>query len=126
MAGGMLVILGTWLPWFTLYAGLHPLRGIAGLNGRLLAAAGLLAAAFSVMMLTNPRPAWRWALGALGLVTTLFSTWILAGVPATYRTMQENPLLVAQTGPGLWVVLCGALLVMAGAITSSSGARGAP
>jgi len=42
--------------------------------------------------------------GAFGVVASLslflthFTAWILAGVPATYRAMQENPLLVAQTG----------------------------
>lgn len=115
IAGGTLVIVGSWLPWFTLYAGLHPLRGITGLNGQLLAAGGLLAAVASVMLLTKPRRSLHWLLGSLGLCLTLFTAWILAGVPATYRAMQENPLLVAQLGPGLWVVLGGTLLIAAGA-----------
>jgi hypothetical protein len=115
MAGGTLVIVGSWLPWFTLYAGLHPLRGITGLNGQLLAAGGLLAAVVSVMLLTKPRRSLHWLLGSLSLCLTLFTAWILAGVPATYRAMQENPLLVAQLGPGLWVVLGGTLLIAAGA-----------
>lgn len=63
--------------------------------------------------------------GAFGVVASLslflthFTAWILAGVPATYRAMQENPLLVAQTGPGLWVVLGGALLVVTSAVISA-------
>lgn len=114
IAGGTLVIVGSWLPWFTLYAGLHPLRGITGLNGQLLAAGGLLAAVASVMLLTKPRRSLHWLLGSLGLCLTLFTAWILAGVPATYRAMQENPLLVAQLGPGLWAVLGGTLLITAG------------
>lgn len=119
IAGGTLVVVGSWLPWFTLYAGLHPLRGITGLNGQLLAAGGLLAAVVSVMLLTKPRRTLHWLLGGLGLCLALFTAWILAGVPATYRAMQENPLLVAQTGPGLWVVLGGALLVVTSAVISA-------
>ncbi len=115
IAGGTLVIVGSWLPWFTLYAGLHPLRGITGLNGKLLAASGLLAAFVGLLLLMKPRRALHWLLCSLGLCLTLFTAWILAGVPATYRAMQENPLLVAQLGPGLWVVLGGTLLIAAGA-----------
>src|SRR3989442_10779266 len=40
VAGGALVAIGAFLPWLTLYAGLHPLRGVIGLNGRVLAAGG--------------------------------------------------------------------------------------
>lgn len=115
IAGGTLVIVGSWLPWFTLYAGLHPLRGITGLNGQLLAAGGLLAAFVGLLLLMKPRRSFHWLLCSLGLCLTLFTAWILAGVPATYRAMQENPLLVAQLGPGLWVVLGGTLLIAAGA-----------
>lgn len=119
IAGGTLVMVGSWLPWFTLYAGLHPLRGITGLNGQLLAAGGLLAAGVSVMLLMKPRRALHWILGGLGICLALFTAWILAGVPATYRAMQENPLLVAQRGPGLWVVLGGALMVMSSTVVSA-------
>lgn len=115
IAGGTLVIVGSWLPWFTLYAGLHPLRGVTGLNGKLLAAGGLITALVSLTMLMQPRRALHWLLCSLGLCLTLFTAWILAGVPATYRAMLENPLLVAQLGPGLWVVLGGTLLIAAGA-----------
>src|SRR2546425_1835672 len=40
VAGGALLAIGAFLPWLTLYAGLHPLRGVIGLNGRVLAAGG--------------------------------------------------------------------------------------
>src|SRR5216110_896890 len=40
VAGGGLMAIGAFLPWLTLYAGLHPLRGVIGLNGRVLAAGG--------------------------------------------------------------------------------------
>jgi len=40
VAGGVLMAIGAFLPWLTLYAGLHPLRGVIGLNGRVLAAGG--------------------------------------------------------------------------------------
>src|SRR5207249_75574 len=40
LVGGALVAAGAFLPWLSLFAGLHPLRGVIGLNGRLLAAGG--------------------------------------------------------------------------------------
>ncbi len=40
VVGGALIATGAFLPWLSLFAGLHPLRGVIGLNGRLLAAGG--------------------------------------------------------------------------------------
>jgi len=40
ISGGLIVILGTWLSWFSLFAGLQPYRGVDVLNGRLLSAGG--------------------------------------------------------------------------------------
>ena len=42
VASGMLIALGAFLPWLSLFAGLHPMRGVIGLNGRLLAVGGAL------------------------------------------------------------------------------------
>jgi len=119
IAGGALVVVGAWLPWFSLYAGLHPLRGTSALNGQLLVAGGLAAVLIGLGLLIPSRRALRWPLGGLGLSLTLFTTWILLGVPATYRAMQENPLLVARLGPGLIVVMLGALLISAGGVLTA-------
>lgn len=109
--GGSLIIVGTVLPWFSLYAGLHPLRGIMGLNGRLLLAGGAVAAMMGILLLFRDLRPVRLMLGGLGVGLALFAGWILLGVPATYRTLQENPMLVAQIGPGLFVALLGTLIV---------------
>jgi plastocyanin len=54
--GGLGVSIGACLPWMSLYAGLVPLRGLIGLNGRLLLAAGVLGVALGVVLaLDNPR-----------------------------------------------------------------------
>lgn len=113
--GGALIVAGAWLPWFSLYAGLHPLRGITGLNGRLLLAGGAAAAVVGLALLVRDDRRRRGLLGSLGVGLAVFSAWLLLGVPTTYRTMQENPMLVARIGPGLFVVLLGALLVVAAA-----------
>ena len=42
VAGGGIVIVGTWLPWMSYFAGIVQLRGLIGLNGRLLLVAGML------------------------------------------------------------------------------------
>lgn len=111
--GGVLIVAGAWLPWFSLYAGLHPLRGITALNGRLLLAGGVVAALMGLALLVRDDRRLRWLLAGLGIGLSVFAAWILFGVPATYRTMQENPMLVARIGPGLFVALLGALIVVA-------------
>lgn len=111
--GGALIVAGAWFPWFSLYAGLHPLRGITAINGRLLVIGGAAAAALGLALLVRDDRRLRTMLGCLGGGLLGFATWILVGVPATYRAMQQNPMLVARIGPGLFVVLLGALLVVA-------------
>ncbi len=123
--GGTLIIVGTVLPWFSLYAGLHPLRGIMGLNGRLLLAGGAVAAIIGTVLLFRDLRPLRLLLGGLGIGLALFAGWILLGVPATYRTLQENPMLVAQIGPGLFVALLGTLVV-GGALLPQRFTRRAP
>ena len=111
--GGALIVAGAWLPWFSLYAGLHPLRGISALNGRILLAGGAVALLMGLALLVRDHRRLRRLLGALGIGLALFAAWILMGVPETYRTMQENPMLVARVGPGLFVAMFGALIVVA-------------
>lgn len=115
--GGALIIAGTLLPWFSLYAGLHPLRGTAGLNGRLLLAGGAVAVLLGLALFVRGDRRLRRVLGGLGVGLAIFAAWILLGLPATYRTMQDNPMLVARIGPGVFVAMLGALVVAAAALT---------
>src|SRR5437764_2423908 len=65
VAGGAMMATGAFLPWLTLFAGLHPLRGVIGLNGR------VLAAARAVCLVAGIRGWLRrasWVRGAVGLL----------------------------------------------------------
>ena len=115
-AGGALVVAGTVLPWFTLFAGLQPYRGILGPYGKLLLGGGLVAAAAGAVLLVSGGLVLRRAVGVLGLAMAAFAAWLMVGLLDTYRTLQENPMLVAQLGPGLFVAALGAAVVAASAL----------
>ena len=116
VAGGAMVALGTVLPWFTLFAGLQPYRGILGLYGKVLLGGGLIAALAGAVLLVSGGLVLRRAVGVLGLGMAGFALWLMVGLFDTYRTLQANPMLVAQLGPGLFVAALGAALVAAGAL----------
>lgn len=111
--GGLIVAAGTMLPWISLFAGLHPYPGIAGLYGRVMFAGGALAIAGGVAILVRPDPRLRLAIGGLGVGLTLFAGWVLWGLRSTTHGLERHPFLLARPGPGLFVVLAGALLVAA-------------
>jgi hypothetical protein len=111
--GGLMVAAGTMLPWISLFAGLHPYPGIAGLYGRVMFAGGALAIAGGLAILVRPDPRLRLAIGGLGVGLTLFAGWVLWGLRSTTHRLERHPFLLARPGPGLFVVLAGALLVAA-------------
>jgi hypothetical protein len=111
--GGLIVAAGTMLPWISLFAGLHPYPGIAGLYGRVMFAGGALAIAGGVAILVRPDPRLRLAIGGLGVGLTLFAGWVLWGLRSTTHGLERHPFLLARPGPGLFVVVAGALLVAA-------------
>ena len=111
--GGLIVAAGTMLPWISLFAGLHPYPGIAGLYGRMMFAGGALAVAGGVAILVRPDPRLRLAIGGLGVALSVFAAWVLWGLRATTHGLDRHPFLLARPGPGLFVVLVGALLVAA-------------
>ncbi len=112
--GGALIELGVFLPWLSLYAGLQPLRGVIGLYGRMLAVGGAVCLAIAVWSWLRPTRGLGRAMSLLGAVLAGFAAWLVVQLMATYRTLE--PMLVPRLGPGLFVVLAGALLVTAGAI----------
>src|SRR5207244_10958570 len=66
VAGGGLMAIGAFLPWLTLYAGLHPLRGVIGLNGRFLAAGGAVCLVAGVRGWVRAAPVVRWVVSLVG------------------------------------------------------------
>jgi hypothetical protein len=112
IAGGATVIAGTLLPWLTLFAGLHPYRGIIGWNGRVLLAGGVLAVAGGVWLLVRDTQPVRRTIGALGVAMLAFVVWLLVQQNAMYHDLlSQHPMTVPGVGPGLHVASGGALLI---------------
>jgi hypothetical protein len=113
MAGGLLVMLGAWLPWLTMFAGLQRYAGVIGFNGRLLFASGVIAFVGGLYSWWRSGSELVWGgVTILGLAITGFAGWLLLGL---YQMVQHglDAMLIARPGPGLFVVLLGALLITA-------------
>ncbi len=110
VAGGALITIGAFLPWLSLFAGLHPLRGVIGLNGRLLAAGGAVCVVAGVRCWRRPVPGLEQVLAAFAWACTGFAIWLTVQLFITYRELRANPMLVPRLGPGLFLALLGSLL----------------
>ena len=113
LTGSGLVAAGTMLPWFSFFAGLHPVRGIAGINGQLLLAAGLVLVLASGASLLLQKPALRRGIGWAGVVLSGVLGVLLIRMFEAKEQLSANPMMVARLGPGLFVSLAGAVLVAA-------------
>jgi hypothetical protein len=113
LAGGALVMLGAWLPWLTLFAGLQRYSGLIGVHGHILLAGGGLAIVASLAMLRMRRRWVRWATVLLGLALLGFDWWLLTGLVGMLHH-DVNPMLVPRAGPGLFVSSLGIALVILG------------
>ena len=116
---GLAIGLGAFLPWMYYFAGLVPLRGVIGLNGRLLLAAGALCVALGVALCVmlgrgtrlGPQIVLRRVTAALGLGITCAAVWLLIGVRELARARGESAMLALRPGPGLFVVGLGGVLL---------------
>jgi hypothetical protein len=112
---GLDISIGASLPWMYYFAGLVPLRGIIGWNGRLLLAAGVLCVVLGVVL---GRGTWlglhivlRRVTAALGIVIACVAVWLLIGVEELAGARGESAMLALRPGPGLFVVGLGGLLL---------------
>jgi hypothetical protein len=112
VAGGSLLIAGSVLPWLSLYAGIDPISGIDGLNGRVLAGTGAVSAAAGLIYLWQPSKQLQYGLAALGFVASGFAAWVLSQALGSYQQLQSDPFVVASLGSGTFVALAGALMVL--------------
>jgi hypothetical protein len=113
LAGGALVMIGAWLPWLTLFAGLQRYGGLIGAHGRVLFAGGALAVAAGLAT-RGSRPRWiARATMVLGLALLGFELWLLTGLAETLRH-GVDAMLVPRAGPGLFVACLGIALVILG------------
>jgi hypothetical protein len=113
LAGGALVMLGAWLPWLTLFAGLQRYSGLIGLHGRILFVGGCLAALASLPTMSSQRHWVRRATVTLGFALLAFDAWLLIGLVGTLHH-GVSAMLVPRPGPGLFVSSLGIALVILG------------
>jgi hypothetical protein len=111
--GGSLVVVGSALPWMSLFAGLHAYSGLAGYYGRLILAGGALSILGGATMLARPRDWLRLGIGGVGVALAVFAAWILVGLSAKVRELGHHPMLLARPGPGVFVVIAGAIALAA-------------
>ena len=111
VGGGAITVLGAWLSWFSLFAGLQPYRGVDVLNGRLLAAGGVLSIVAGLWYAFRGGQLLRWGIGLLGFVLLAFAGWSELQLRVIYRALAADPLVVARLGPGVAIVITGALIV---------------
>lgn len=111
LAGGVLAAAGALLPWFTFFANLQSMRGISGLYGWLVLAAGVASAGLAGWFVWRGAPRALRASGAIGLGLLAFTLWLLPRQFATRDRLLTNPMLVPEMGPGIFVAIGGALLV---------------
>jgi len=111
-AGGALVVIGSLLPWISLYAGLQSIAGTDGLNGRILAGLGVAAALVAAAHAVRGRQGTRWLLGSAGFAVLALGGWLGIQLLQTGAALAEDPLLVARLEPGLAVALVGGSLLL--------------
>jgi hypothetical protein len=118
MLGGAAVVVGSWLPWMSFFAGLQPLPGLIGRNGRLLLIAGALGMFLGLLLLRRyDRRILRLLSVVLGAAVSVAALWLLVGVWQLTHARGAGAMLVPRPGPGLVLVLFGGvLLVAAGAL----------
>jgi hypothetical protein len=124
--GGAAIALGACLPWMYYFAGLVPLRGLIGLNGRLLLAAGAVAVALAlppVRAAIGRESRWRACSALIGATVSAGSVWLLIGVWELTHARSSNAMLAPKPGSGLWVVLFGGVLVIFAAAVPSGHTR---
>jgi hypothetical protein len=109
--GGMTVVVGTLLPWMTLFGGLHTYRGVIGLYGRLIATGGVLAIALGSYLGARDNQVVRAAAAILGVTIFCFSTILIRNMMSIVGNHRGDPMMIAAPGWGLYVCLIGAALM---------------
>lgn len=120
--GGLLIVLGSFLPWLTAtvpFAGTISTNGMeGGGDGILTLALGVLTVLIGVAQLTANLPA-RLQLSAVvtGVLTGLLAIAAYSSVQERIETAKgESDLIVASVGSGIWTLFVGAAFAIAGGV----------
>lgn len=118
IAGGVLLMSGAALPWLTLFAGLHQYGGMIGAYGQAIFAAGAAAVICGIISV-RVRPPWLpFASAGFGAAVFAFGLWLLVGLTQIVNR-PDTIMFVPRAGPGLYVVLSGAAIVMLASLPST-------
>jgi hypothetical protein len=130
LVGGSLMIGGALLPWLSVYAGLDTLRGIDGINGRVLVGVGVVAVVLALLYAWRPSARLRLALGLAGFSASGFAAWVVAQLVGSYQQLGGDPLVLPSLGAGAFVSLAGGLCLLSTLLMPQAakewGARRAP
>ncbi|HXL96290.1 MAG TPA: hypothetical protein VN969_45865 [Streptosporangiaceae bacterium] len=113
VAAGAVITTGAFLPWVSAFAGLIQVPGVRGLNGRILAAAGVVIAITGVCHLVRDRRMARWLIGAFGFGSLAFSGYLLLQLTRSVSVLGGDSMVVARGGPGLWFAAAGSAAAFA-------------
>ena len=113
IAAGAAIVTGALLPWVETFAGLIGIPGTRGINGRILAAAGILIAAAGIWHLVRGGQAARWLIGIAGCGALGFSAYLLIQLTRSMSVLGGDSMVVARGGPGLWVAAGGSAAAFA-------------
>ena len=113
LVGGSGLMAGALLPWMTLLAGLHPLRGIIGLNGKIVFAVGAVAFIAGLLLVMRPMRSsvLMTSVGLVGVAMTVAAVWLMSVMQAMQADLARNPMTLAQPGSGLVVVGVGGVIL---------------
>ena len=120
--GGTLIVAGAWLPWLTLFAGLHVYRGVIGLNGKLLLAAGLCCVIGGAWVTARGNSRVGRSIGVFGFAIGAACAWLIHRMVEMARDLATtDAMVIARPGVGLFLALAGAVLVAASLALASGG-----
>jgi hypothetical protein len=113
VAAGAAITTGAFLPWVSAFAGLIQVPGVRGLNGRILAAAGVVIAATGFCHLLRDGRRARWLIGAVGFGSLAFSGYLLIQLARSVSVLGADSMVIARGGPGLWFAAAGSAAAFA-------------
>ena len=113
VAAGVTIVAGALLPWVEAFAGLVQVPGVRGLNGRILAAAGVFIAVTGLYQLVRGGTTARWVAGLTGFAAAGFAGYLLIALTRTLRALGGDSMVFARGGPGLWVAAAGSVAAFA-------------